>query len=407
MENIELTLHISHERSSHIEECISEANAEAGKGDERWRNLWRSPMQDVHLQDVTALVQSLLPCKNLLVIGIGGSALGTRALHSALCCEDSPAFFVLDNIDPTTFQDTIKLIQSNDPDLSSTVVTVISKSGETPEISALCMATQAALPDATYVAITGEKGALREHARKHGWDCLPVPDGVGGRFSVLSPVGLFPVAMCGVDIQELLRGAEKMDDRCMQLKNNPAAELADGLVSAINEGHSIHVMMPYCNNLIQFAHWYVQLWAESLGKKDIHGNRVGPTPIAAIGATDQHSMLQLWREGPADKIIGFLTVSQLPEIPLGNESLGTSQAWLCGETLGSLLSAEQIATERAVKDARQGTWTLTLPNLSPFYIGQFIALWQDTVAIAGRLLQVNPYNQPGVEYGKKLTRNAF
>ena len=118
-------------------------------------------------------------------------------------------------------------------------------------------------------------------------------------------------------------------------------------------------------------------------------------------------MLQLWREGPTDKIIGFLTVQQLPVIPLGNNSLGASQAWLCGETLGSLLSAEQIATERAVQDAGQGTWSLSLPSLTPFHIGQFIALWQDTVAIAGRLLQVNPYDQPGVEYGKKLTRNAF
>jgi|TARA_B100000959_G_C14991691_1_gene628225 glucose-6-phosphate isomerase len=407
MENIELTLHISHERSSNMEEYISDANAGSGKDDERWRNLWRNPMRDDHLKEISKLVQSLLPCKNLLVLGIGGSALGTRALHSALCCEESPAFFVLDNIDPATFQNTIKQIQANDPNLSDTVVAVISKSGETPEISALYMATHSAIPNATYVAITGESGTLRQYANTHGWDYLPVPEGVGGRFSVLSPVGLFPAAMCGIDIKELLHGAEIMDDKCRQLQDNPAAKLADGLVSAINEGFTTHVMMPYCDRLIQFAHWYVQLWAESLGKIDAQGKRVGPTPIAAIGATDQHSMLQLWREGPTDKIIGFLTVQQLPVIPLGNNSLGASQAWLCGETLGSLLSAEQIATERAVQDAGQGTWSLSLPSLTPFHIGQFIALWQDTVAIAGRLLQVNPYDQPGVEYGKKLTRNAF
>ena len=107
MENIELTLHISHERSSNMEEYISDANAGSGKDDERWRNLWRNPMRDDHLKEISKLVQSLLPCKNLLVLGIGGSALGTRALHSALCCEESPAFFVLDNIDPATFQNTI------------------------------------------------------------------------------------------------------------------------------------------------------------------------------------------------------------------------------------------------------------------------------------------------------------
>ena len=188
---------------------------------------------------------------------------------------------------------------------------------------------------------------------------------------------------------------------------NPAAELASGLVSAINGGQTTHVMMPYCDRLIPFAHWYVQLWAESLGKVDVHGKRVGPSPVAAIGATDQHSMLQLWREGPTDKVIGFLKVQQTPDAPLGDSPLGSSQSWLCGQTLGSLLSEECIATEKAVQDAGQATWTMTFPELTPFYLGQAIALWQDTVAIAGRLMQVNPYDQPGVEFGKQLTRDAL
>ncbi len=407
MESINLTLQISQQRPENVGACIKEANENAGIGDERWRNLWRAPQQEEHLQLIENLVESLLPCKNLLILGIGGSALGARALHTALCKTDSLSLFVLDNIDPETFQKTIEQILASDPALSQTVVTLISKSGETPEVAALYMATQTALPDATYVAITGEKGTLREHALASGWEILPVPDGVGGRFSVLSPVGLFPAAMCGIDIRELLQGAQSMDDQCLQLQNNPAAELASGLVSAINGGQTTHVMMPYCDRLIPFAHWYVQLWAESLGKVDVHGKRVGPSPVAAIGATDQHSMLQLWREGPTDKVIGFLKVQQTPDAPLGDSPLGSSQSWLCGQTLGSLLSEECIATEKAVQDAGQATWTMTFPELTPFYLGQAIALWQDTVAIAGRLMQVNPYDQPGVEFGKQLTRDAL
>jgi glucose-6-phosphate isomerase len=118
-------------------------------------------------------------------------------------------------------------------------------------------------------------------------------------------------------------------------------------------------------------------------------------------------MLQLWREGPTDKVIGFLRVQQVPDVPLSDSTLGSSQSWLCGQTLGSLLSAELIATEKSVQEAGQATWTMTFPELTPFYIGQAIALWQDAVAIAGRLMNVNPYDQPGVELGKQLTRDAL
>lgn len=407
MKRINLLLNITHSRPSNAEDCIKSANEAAGHGEELWRLLWRDAMHNTHLQAIDQLVQSLQPCKNLLVLGIGGSALGTRALHAALAKNDSPYFCVLDNVDPDTFQKTIDQIKSNDSTLSQTVVAVVSKSGETAEIGALYMATQKALPEATFVAITGEHGSLRELATDKGWATLPIPEGVGGRFSVLSAVGLFPAAMCGIDIHELLEGAKEMDDRCMQLRDNPAADLASGLVAAMQDGRNIHVMMPYCDRLSQCAHWYVQLWSESLGKVDDHGNRVGPTPMVAIGATDQHSMLQLWREGPKDKVIGFLCVEETDDVPLEENSFGANQSWLCGQSLGTLLNAEQVATEKAVSEAGQATWTLTIPTLSPYYIGQFFTLWQVTVAIAGRLMELDPYNQPGVELGKQLTRDAF
>jgi glucose-6-phosphate isomerase len=213
--------------------------------------------------------------------------------------------------------------------------------------------------------------------------------------------------MCGIDIIALLDGAKEMDDLCRQPDCNPAADLASGLVGAMKGGRSVQVMMVYCDRLVQFAHWYVQLWAESLGKIDKNGNRIGPTPIAAIGAADQHSMLQLWREGPADKVIGFVMVEETDQIPLGDSPISASQQWLCGLTLDSLLRAQQEATQRAVQDAEQATWTMRLQGINPNVIGQFIALWQATVAIAGQVLHVDPYNQPGVELGKQLTRKSL
>ncbi len=180
MKRINLLLNITHSRPSNVEDCIKSANEAVGQGDEQWRLLWRDSMKKTHLEAIDQLVQSLQPCKNLLVLGIGGSALGSRALHAALAKKDSPFCFVLDNIDSDTFQKTIDQIKSNDSTLSQTVVVVVSKSGETSEVAALYMATQKALPQATYVAITGEQGSLRELATDKGWATLPIPEGVGG-----------------------------------------------------------------------------------------------------------------------------------------------------------------------------------------------------------------------------------
>ncbi|MBC8201338.1 MAG: glucose-6-phosphate isomerase [Planctomycetes bacterium] len=390
-----------------VTSAIQQANDGIGIGDEIWRSLWQEPMRSAHISSVMELVKKLRPqCKNFLLLGIGGSALGARALHCALGDTSIP-FFVLDNIDPCTVSQTIDAIKKNDPSFEQTVIAVISKSGETAEISSLLMVAQRQMQNATYVAITGKSGTLRDYAIEKQWATLPVPDGVGGRFSVLSPVGLFPAAMCGIDIVALLDGAKEMDDLCRQTTHNPAAELASGLVGAMKGGKPLQVMMVYCDRLVQFAHWYVQLWAESLGKIDKDGNRIGPTPIAAIGATDQHSMLQLWREGPADKVIGFVTVNETDQIPLGNTPISASQQWLCGQTLDSLLRAQHEATKQAVQDAGQATWTMKLQGINPNVIGQFIAIWQATVAIAGQILHVDPYNQPGVELGKQLTRKSL
>ena len=382
--------------------------------DERWLDLWKGPLRVENEESVRNLAQKLKPhCKNLVVIGIGGSSLGLKAIHGALCGSnwnllpqskrDGPRLFILDTIDPTTISTTIEIVKLDDPDLQHTVDCVISKSGETIEIASNLMVALRELHDATFVAITGRVGSLREFAQEHDWDTLLVPDGVGGRFSVLSPVGLFPACMCGVNIEEMLDGAAAMSKICEKKSDNPAAQLASFLISHAVEQRPIQIMMPYDDGLTDLANWWVQLWAESLGKMNTKNQRVGPTPIAALGVRDQHSMLQLWREGPTDKVIGFVGVEHGRDIDLGDHPIAPDMDWLSTKTMRKVLNAEQEATTEAVTDADQPTWTLTLPKVDACSVGQFFALWEIATAIAGRMLGVNTYDQPGVELGKQLT----
>ncbi len=387
---------------------LHEANKSAGINDDAWRSLWEESNAATKLKGVKTVASSVPSCKQLLVLGIGGSALGLKALHQALSSNNQPpTLTVLDNIDPVLVEDALCKISSSDPTNSDTVVIVISKSGSTAEIAALLMVTQQVLPKANYIAITEDASQLYAYAVEQNWKTLPIPVGVGGRFSVLSYVGLLPAFLCNIDCSELLRGAREMDQQCLHEDNNPALSLAQYLVNAYESGRPIHVLMPYSNRLAKLSDWYVQLWAESLGKFDKDGIRVGPTPVAAIGATDQHSTLQLWQEGPLDKVIGFIKVLQSDDIELSDKIMNKHFDWLKDRSLKQLLDAQQASTDASLREAGQDTYTLTLPSLDAHSIGQFIALWQITVAIAGRMLQLNPYNQPGVELSKKLTKESF
>ena len=388
--------------------ALREANRCAGTHDEVWRTLWSEHNADSQLEDVKAVASAFSSCKQIVVLGIGGSALGLKALHQALSSNDQhPTLTVLDNVDPVFVMEALGTMSAIDPTNKDTVVIVISKSGSTTEIAALLMVTQQMLPHAHYLAITEDASQLHAYAVEQVWDTLPVPVGVGGRFSVLSNVGLLPAFLCNIDCSELLRGAREMDQRCLQEENNPALSLAQQLVHAYESGRTIHVLMPYCSRLANLAEWYVQLWAESLGKIDSQGNRIGPTPVAAIGATDQHSTLQLWQEGPLDKVIGFIRIQHSDDIALGDEVMNEQFEWLKGKSLKQLLDTQQKSTEASLRKGGQETYTMIMPSLDAHSIGQFVALWQITVAIAGRMLEINPYNQPGVELSKKLTKESL
>lgn len=400
-----------------------------GAGWERWR-LLADPggTRKAHAEAVHAMVNRHKGrWENLVVLGIGGSALGNIALQSALNpptynlmpdpARRGPRLFVIDNVDPAHFS---AIIARCPPE--KTLFNVVSKSGETAETAAQFMIIRDMLARAVgararehIVAITdASQGTMRKICDHEGYETLPVPDGVGGRFSVLSPVGLFSAAMCGINIDALLDGAHAMETRCRnpELAKNPAAMLATILVQLGNgrapvQPKPIHVMMPYANGLYLLADWFRQLWAESLGKRhDTRGNEVftGFTPVKALGATDQHSQVQLYREGPNDKVFAFLEVADFRDSTTIPAGLGVEALrYLEGKKLADLLNAEKRATEYALVESERPNLTIRFPAVNERTVGEFIMLWQVATAYAGLMLGIDAYDQPAVETGKKAT----
>lgn len=366
---------------------------------------------------------------HVLVLGIGGSALGTKALLDALRApawneldDEGRDFFprltVLENVDPTSVAAALKRI-----DPRRVLVNVVSKSGGTAETMAQYLVVRAWLDDALgpaayrHLVFTTDpaRGALRELATQEGIATLTVPPGVGGRFSVLSPVGLLPAALVGIDIAGLLAGARAALDQAQSedLLRNPAALYA-GLHWAADTwlGARLHVLMPYTDRLRQLAEWYRQLWAESLGKRlDRRGQPVhtGPTPVGAVGATDQHSQVQLFMEGPFDKALTFIVVDDLGvDVPIpARAGLPADLAYLPGHSLGELLRAEYGATAGALARMGRMNLTLRLPDLSAASVGELLMFFQVATGYAGVWYGIDPFDQPGVELGKRLTYAAM
>jgi glucose-6-phosphate isomerase len=367
--------------------------------------------------------------EDVLVLGIGGSALGVKAVLNALrkpawnelddeAREFYPRLTVLENVDPGTVSAALRRI-----DPRRVLVNVISKSGGTAETMAQYLVVRAWLDEALgpaahrHLVFTTDpaRGALRELAQREKIATLPVPPDVGGRYSVLSPVGLLPAALVGVDIEALLAGARRAVERAESddLLRNPAALYAALLWAADTTlGARIHVLMPYADRLREFAEWFRQLWAESLGKRVDRRDQpvhVGPTPVAAVGATDQHSQVQLFMEGPFDKVLTFMRVEDLgADVPIpGGGDLPADLAYLPGHTLGELLHAECGATSGALSRMGRMNMTLRLPDVSAETFGEAIMFFQIATGYAGVWYGVNPFDQPGVELGKKLTFAAM
>lgn len=354
---------------------------------------------------------------NIVVLGIGGSALGAQALFSALLhpfhnLTARPRFFVMDNIDPATFSRFLDLI-----DLGRTVFVVVSKSGTTAETLSQFLVVKErvisllggeALKNHFVIVTDPEKGVLRSWARSSGVLACDVPPRLGGRFSVLSAVGLVPAALLGVDIRTLREGARAMARLCEvpSITENPAYR--NGLyhvIADMDKGKNIQVYWAYSDALYSFADWLRQLIAESLGKR-ADGKFYGPTPVKARGVTDQHSQLQLYREGPNNKIITFIGVrswsSDVAIPPVKDEALAEA-SYLGGKRMGELFHAEQRATAWALAEARRPNLTLWFPKITPHTIGQAFFLYELQTVFMGYCYGINPFDQPGVELSKKMT----
>ena len=363
---------------------------------------------------------------DFVVLGIGGSALGTRTLRDALGPRDPtrgpgggavphPRLHVADNIDPHSIGALLGRL-----DMRRTFFNVVSKSGSTTETLAQYLVVAERLardvgPDRAreHLLFTTDplRGPLRALAGAAGIPTLPVPRDVGGRFSVLSAVGLFPAAAAGLDVTALLRGAARMEERCRtgELTRNPAGVVATLLHRAdVERGQRVHVFMPYCDRLRSFALWVQQRWGESLGKATRLDGRpaaTGPTPLPAAGATDQHSLLQLFMDGPADKVVCFLTVDAADDpIPVGH---APAFEFPEGHTLNQLIAVEHAATAAALRTRRRPNLTIRLAKLDAEAVGGLILLFQAATVYAGFLYGVDPLTQPGVELGKRYVHGLL
>jgi len=332
--------------------------------------------------------------ENFVILGIGGSALGNITLQNALNgryynLKKKPRFFVLDNVDPYWTEELAEVI-----DPSKTLFNVITKSGSTAETLSNFFYFLDKLKNSSknwkdnLVFTTGAKGFLREFADENGIKTYPVPENVGGRYSVLSEVGLFPAAVCGIDTVRLLEGAAD----AMENEHVPA-EYAALQYYFYSRGKNISVFMPYSKRLEMTADWFRQLWAESLGKEG-----KGPTPVKALGTTDQHSQIQLYMEGPKDKIITFLDVKDAgPELKLDFEG-----HFLGGKSIRELFKAEYEGTRMALAEVKRPSMTFELPAVDEYNMGELIYQLEMSCCLMGNLMGINPFDQPGVELGKKL-----
>ncbi|MDO9513148.1 MAG: glucose-6-phosphate isomerase [Elusimicrobiota bacterium] len=361
-------------------------------------------------------------CGCFVVLGIGGSALGPRALIDALApsfynLRDAagrggrPRIVIADNISPEFVRSVFEIAP-----LSNTVFNVITKSGTTSETLSVFAAALEGLKKKTgrswkkHVVITTdpEKGFLREFAREHGIESFSIPSNVGGRFSGLSSVGLLPAAVAGIDIKKLLKGASDAEKICFQedLLSNPAALYAAVHYLFYKKGRRINVFMPYEEKLATVSDWFAQLWAESLGKKkDLKGKDVfvGPTPVKAKGVTDQHSQLQLYTEGPQDKVVTLLSVEDIDsfKVPkMGDFIFG-------GRDIAELFKAEEAGTALSLTEASRPVVTIKMPKVSAEYVGQLIMMLEAATAIYGEMLGINTFDQPGVEYGKVIAKKIL
>jgi glucose-6-phosphate isomerase len=349
---------------------------------------------------------------DLVVIGIGGSALGFESVVNALLPhgynslsfadrKGYPRYWLLDNADPALASSVMKFCNPED-----TFVLVISKSGSTVETAAnfaliyeWMKSKSVDLKKHIAVVTDPSKGPLYDLSQDKGLPNFPLGNDIGGRFSVLSSVGLLPAAILGIDIERMLKGAATV----VESDHRQLFAMAGVYMHYLDQKRPINILMPYSSRLNKFAEWYCQLWGESLGKRYTTDNReiyFGNTPVKAVGAVDQHSQLQLYREGPDDKFITFIELAAHDNEKTLNGSFHPVFEYLTGHKMGALLNAELHATEAALSLSGRPSMRLELNLLDEAGLGQLFMLFQYVTAIIGLSNDIDPFDQPGVEEGK-------
>ncbi len=406
-----------------IDDAYESVQAGRGKGMMGWTELPFN--QDKVVADILETARYIRKkFEYFVVLGIGGSALGPIAAFQALKHlrfnelpkrqRKGPKFYVEDNVDPERMAALLDVIEPE-----KTMFNVVTKSGSTSETMAQYLIIRDILEKklgkdaSSHIIATTSKdsGNLIKIAAKENYKTFYIPNGVGGRFSELCPVGLLPAAVLGIDIKGMLGGARYVIDE-LSVGTNPRKNAP--LMAAVlhylgmKKGKNISVMMPYADSLKFMADWYCQLWGESLGKnRTLDGMpcNKGQTPVKALGVTDHHSQVQLYAEGPFDKIITFIAVEKYRSevtIPNGCEEYPNVN-FLCGHTMNELIQAERVATEFALTKAGKPNYTIILPELNAFTLGELIMYFELQTAYTGALMGIDTFNQPGVEEGKNAT----
>jgi len=346
--------------------------------------------------------------EDIIVLGIGGSALGTICLKESLTHLPKPRLHIIDNIDPILIKEV-----DNTINYEKALFIVVTKSGSTPETLSQYFYFKKQVEDRGlnqnehFLFITDpEKGLLRKISKTEQIPTFDIPENVGGRFSVLTAVGLLPAKLIGINIEELLEGAKKIRNKFLSenFEENIAFQLASIQKTMNEKGKIMNVIMPYSHKLIKFADWYRQLLAESIGKEG-----VGITPINALGVTDQHSQSQLYNEGPNDKLFIFIEVEKLgPHLEIPNPYPNEEASeYLKNTSFNELMKIEKQATEQSLTKNNRPNITIKINEVNEDSLGELFMLFEASIAFLGEYYNINAFDQPGVELSKNLTKELL
>lgn len=402
-----------------LEDRLSEADSwlMRGQADQKEGFGWMD-LPEADISDIKEQGKWLSEFESIIQIGIGGSALGNRMLNRALLHpfynelsqekRNGPRYYLSENVDAESNEAIWEMV-----DPSSTAILVISKSGSTGETMANFLFFLKKMEDSigkeealkrVLVITDPEKGNLRALAAEKNCRVLDIPPGVGGRFSVLSSVGLAAACAVGIDVDRLLEGARIVKESICS--SNSFLEKPSHLIAALSwlhgeKGRVMDVIMPYSDRLSDFGEWYAQLWAESIGKEGR-----GFTPVRALGAVDQHSQVQLYTEGPDDKLFTLVDVEKRSlDITIPGSEYGSLSPlkYMDSKSMNRMISYEARSTAAAIARSQKPVIWISLPEIDEKRLGALIFTFQYATALTGFLLSIEPFNQPGVEQGKKYT----